>query len=211
MIYTSTAGEEKLFPLYFLQPSAKAQNAGEAGDTPRLEQIFKTISFSSARSDAQIAGSVTAGWGDEGAHPETFWLGYAASAAAAWHPATPQPAEIASSFYSLFYGPNVVATDAVYRLMSSQALVWENTWDTVNSTARKGIFGSSNAIYEPRRPAKDQGPALAALSLRTACLREPMGSRKCRPPSTCPESYAFEPNPDGCVAWESSPGGPKSL
>jgi hypothetical protein len=115
-------------------------------------------------------GAINAGWADMGLHPETFWLGYATASATAWHPGSPDPGESMSSFYPLFYGPDAVNMDQVYRLLSTQAQFWSDSWETVSSTARKPIFGNSDAIYRPRRPAHDQSlplpPAPAPEDLR---------------------------------------------
>ncbi|MDQ6707489.1 MAG: hypothetical protein M3Z85_16120, partial [Acidobacteriota bacterium] len=51
---------------------------------------------------------------------------------------------------------NVVNMDRLYQLMSLQAQVWSDIWDTGPSTARKPIFGNSNAVHQPPRPARDQ-------------------------------------------------------
>jgi hexosaminidase len=91
-----------------------------------------------------------------GLHPDTFWLGYSTAASAAWHPGTPDPRESMSTFYPLFYGWGVTNMDRLYQLMSTQAQIWTDSWDTVQSTARKGIWGNSEGIYDKRRPARDQ-------------------------------------------------------
>src|SRR5262249_14269675 len=44
--------------------------------------------------------------------------------------------------------------------MSTQAQVWADSWDTIQSTARKGIWGFSAGIYKERRPARDQSMPL---------------------------------------------------
>ena len=40
--------------------------------------------------------------------------------------------------------------------MSHQAQFWSDSWDTVDSTSTKPIFGSSREIFSPKRPRKDQ-------------------------------------------------------
>ena len=40
--------------------------------------------------------------------------------------------------------------------MSYQAQFWSDSWDTVDSTSTKPIFGSSRQIFSPKRPRKDQ-------------------------------------------------------
>ncbi|MGH9664770.1 MAG: hypothetical protein ACRD9L_10135, partial [Bryobacteraceae bacterium] len=97
-------------------------------------------------------------------------LGYAATTAAGWHPNAPNPREAMSDFYSAFYGPQIVNMDRAYQLMSQQAQIWSDTWDTVDSTTRKPIWGNSDRIFSPRHPAHDQTiplppvPSGAALS-----------------------------------------------
>ena len=75
-----------------------------------------------------------------GLHPETFWLGYVAGGAAGWHPGT-SPEELMNTFYPLFYGPGVTNMSSAYRMMSYQAQSWSDLWDTVQSNARKPIWG----------------------------------------------------------------------
>jgi hypothetical protein len=155
MIYTSTEGEEKFFPWYFALPASKLLHPGRPA-TERVQETFRKISYDTARRDADLMGMINAGWADMGLHPETFWLGYATAASAGWHPGAPDPRESMSTFYPLFYGQSVNNMDRVYQLMSTQAQIWTDTWDTQESTARKGIWGYSAGIYEKRRPARDQ-------------------------------------------------------
>ncbi len=159
MIYTSSEGEEKLFPDYFALPTSKRLHP-ETQSAQRVQDTFSQISDGSARRDADLIGMVNAGWADMGLHPETFWLGYATAASAAWHPRSPDPRESMSAFYPLFYGANTVRMDRVYQLMSTQAQVWADSWDTIQSIARKGIWGNSTGVYETRRPAHDQAITL---------------------------------------------------
>ena len=106
--------------------------------------------------NTSVIGEVDAGWGDEGLHPETFWLGYIAGVAAGWHPGSPSPSELSSTFYSIFYGDEVVSMSQVYRLMSDQGQSWTDSWDRTDSTARKPIWGWSYGIFKTPRPAEDQ-------------------------------------------------------
>ena len=154
-IYTWAGGAEPLFPTYYpllaterLHPSYSA-----IGNVTRM---FEHISFTSARQQTDLIGAVVAGWRDAGVHPETFWLGYATGLAPAWHPGSPDPQEIMSSFYPLFYGPSVTNMGRAYQLMSEQAQFWEDSWETAASSARKPLFGDSYGIFKPPRPAHDQ-------------------------------------------------------
>ena len=130
-------------------------HAGPSEDA-RVNQTFRKISFDSARRDADLIGELNAGWADQGLHPDTFWLGYATSGSTAWHPGAPDPRESMSAFYTLFYGWTAANMDRLYQLMSTQAQYWVDSWDTVQSTARIPIWGYSEGIHNPRRPARDQ-------------------------------------------------------
>ena len=154
MIYTSTQGEERMFPEYFSLPNAHLLHP-VASRVDRLADGFRQISFQSARGRADLMGAVVAGWADTGLHPETFWLGYATISAAGWHPGTPSRQEAAASFYHLFYGEGTTKMDRIYQLMSQQARFWSDSWEWGPST-RKPLFGNSNAIFNPRRPVRDQ-------------------------------------------------------
>jgi hypothetical protein len=154
MIYTSTQGEEPLFPTYFVLPSSRRVHR-ERPPRDRVPAGFGEVANNAARKNADLMGVFVAAWGDEGLHQETFWLGYTTIAAAGWNPHSPDPREAMSSFYSVFYGPNVQRMDRVYQLMSYQAQTWGDTWDRIDSTSRKPIWGNSNRIYKPRRPAHD--------------------------------------------------------
>src|SRR5438067_4925797 len=155
MIYTSSEGEEKFFPDYFPLPVTKRVHAGRPASR-RVTDTFNKITFDTSRRDADLMGSINAGWADMGLHPETFWLGYATAAAAAWHPGSPDPAESTAAFYGIFYGSRVSQMDRVYQLMSAQAQFWTDSWETSPSNARKPIWGNSQGIYETPRPARDQ-------------------------------------------------------
>jgi hexosaminidase len=162
MIFTSTEGEEKLFPDYFILPKSDRLH-GASNDEfednpglPRVDDIIRKISFDSSRVNTSLIGEVDAGWADEGVNPEAFWLGYIAGVAAGWHPGSPSAPELSSTFYSLFYGSKVVNMDRMYQLMSEQAQSWNDSWDPTESTARKPIWGSSYAIFNPPHPAHDQ-------------------------------------------------------
>ena len=85
-------------------------------------------------------------WGDNGLHPETFWLGYAVAAAAAWRPGSPDPHELTQSFYRLFYGSGSTDLGRIYRLMSTQAQFWSSSWDSEPSGKLPLVFGYSYGI-----------------------------------------------------------------
>jgi hypothetical protein len=118
--------------------------------------MFNLISFTPSRQNADLMGAFVAGWADAGLHPETFWLGYATGPATAWHPASASPAELMNSFYDLFYGHGAQNMGRLYQLLSEQAQIWDDTWETLPSRARTPIWGNSDKIFDPPKPANDQ-------------------------------------------------------
>ena len=154
MIYTPTEGEEPYFPNYYRLPSTQLFHRQRILDP--MGSMYTTISFNSARKNTDVTGVIVAGWGASGAHPESFWLGYATGTSWGWHPAVPDPQEAMSSFYHLFYGQGVSNMARVYQLMSTQAEFWDSSWDSEPSSVRIPIFGYSGGVFNPRRPADDQ-------------------------------------------------------
>src|SRR2546423_471631 len=155
LVYTSTQGEEPLFPNYYTLPSSRRLHERSPGNG-RVAEMFNLISFTPARQSADLIGAFVAGWADAGLHPETFWLGYATGPAIAWHPAAASPAELTNSFYDLFYGPGARNMGRLYQLMSEQAQIWDDTWELSPSGARSPIWGNSDKIFDPPKPAEDQ-------------------------------------------------------
>jgi hexosaminidase len=156
MLHTFTQGEERLFPNYFVLPDSELLHKPRRHENPRVQDGFEMISFHSARKQADLLGIINAGWADAGLHPETFWLGYVSINAYGWRPATPDPQETMRSFYRLFYGPGAKDVERMYSLMSRQAQFWSDSWEVVDSTSTKPIFGSSRGIFSPKRPRQDQ-------------------------------------------------------
>lgn len=168
-VYTSTEGEEPLFPNYYLlPPSSLVHPNREQESEGRVQEMIDLITDSSiARlssmqpghplpGQADLMGVFIAGWADAGLHPETFWLGYATAPASAWNPRQSPSDELMSSFYRLFYGPGAAQMGRVYQLMSEQAEFWDDSWERVPSGARPPIWGDSDIIFQPPRPAHDQ-------------------------------------------------------
>ena len=155
LVYTSTQGEEPLFPQYYILPSTRRLRAKSASNG-RVTDMFNLISFTPARQNADLMGAFVAGWADAGLHPETFWLGYATGPATAWHPASASPAELMNSFYDLFYGAGTQNMGRLCQLMSEQAQIWDDSWEASPSNARTPIWGNSDRIFDPPKPANDQ-------------------------------------------------------
>jgi hypothetical protein len=155
MIFTYPEASEPLFPNYYLLPetdqvsyvgSSQADEAHFRPPADRITQMFNEISFWGARQTADMMGVDVCAWGDEGLHPETFWLGFATAAGWIWHPGSPDPSEAKSSFYQLFYGRGSNNMDRVYQLMSTQAQFWASSWEWAPSSIRPVLFGNSDAI-----------------------------------------------------------------
>ncbi|MDB5356617.1 MAG: hypothetical protein JWN24_3070 [Phycisphaerales bacterium] len=155
MIYTSTEGEERLFPNYALAPADRLLHPPEKR-APRVAEAIGAVRSDAARQKGDLMGLLVAGWADMGLHPETFWLGYATITSSGWNPAVADAARDTQAFYRLFYGPSPAKMDRIYELMSRQAQFWDDSWERKPSAARKGIWGNSNSIFRPRHPAHDQ-------------------------------------------------------
>jgi hypothetical protein len=145
MIYTNSLPDDPLFPFYYVL-SAKEQVHPKTGVTGRAAQVFDEISHTSAREEADIAGAGVYAWGDLGAHPETYWFGYAVGASAAWHPGASDPRELAHRFFKLYYGEDSPGIGRLYQLMSTQAQFWASSWDSEPSGKQPLIFGYSYGI-----------------------------------------------------------------
>jgi len=167
MIYTSTQGEERWFPDYYLLPSSRRLHPqqdtegrveGMVGqiDHSSIGALSPTIANYPKSPGADLMGAFIAGWADAGLHPETFWLGYATGSAAAWNHNLISAPELMNTFYQLFYGPRIVNMGRVYQLMSEQAQFWDDNWETGPSNARTPIFGDSDRVFHPGSPALDQ-------------------------------------------------------
>ena len=182
LVYTSTQGEEPLFPHYYVLPSNRRVHERFLGNG-RIAEMFNLISFTPARLNADLMGTFVAGWADAGLHPETFWLGYATGPAAGWHAASASPAELMNSFYDLFYGSGARNIGRLYQLMSEQAQAWDDTWELAPSKARSPIWGNSDKIFDPPRPAEDQTlpplPVPSAPNLAVSHDWKQENSRRC--------------------------------
>jgi hexosaminidase len=166
MIFTSTVGwKELLFPSYYIRPATEMLPGRPSGGAYEpvppgagvIPEMYNLISYTPERQYADLMGAVVCGWGDEGLHPETMWFGYVTGLAPAWHPGAENPRELMASFYKFFYGSGTMGMGRLYQLMSEQAQFYKDSWNTIASNARKGIWGDyAPIIYKPRMPAQDQ-------------------------------------------------------
>ncbi len=169
MVYTSTEGEEQLFPRYYVRPTPSLlHGAADDSKSGRVQDMLDSITFRSTAGlsstqtgaaqagEADLTGVFVAGWADAGLHPETFWLGYATGPAAGWNRHFTNAEELRSCFYTLFYGRESRNVGRLYQLMSEGAQAWEDSWDKGPSSARKPIWGESYGQFHPPQPAHDQ-------------------------------------------------------
>jgi hexosaminidase len=176
LIYTSTQGVEPHFPNYHKLPAKKPAPVNRAvvltddeeqqGELAkgRVGEVLNGITTTIAAGNADLMGVIVAAWGDAGLNPETFWLGYAAGAAAGWNNKGMTAQDLSNRFYNSFYGRNNVNMDRVYQLLSTQADFWDKSWDWQLSNWRTPIFGNSYKIYDTPRLAKDQTLPLLPVS-----------------------------------------------
>lgn len=168
LVFTSTQGEEPLFPNYHLLPAKKSLTGNgsialtddeqQQGDISRgrVEEILRTISTNIEADQSDFMGIVVCGWADAGLNPETFWLGYAAGTAAGWNSKSVTSKDLMNRFYSSFYGNKTVHMDRVYQLLSSQAEFWDKSWDWELSSWRTPILGNSYGFFDTPKQVKDQ-------------------------------------------------------
>ena len=166
IIYTNSLPDDPMFPSYYVL-SPKDQLHPRATDE-RATTVFNEISYTSARQEADIVGAGIFAWGDLGPHPETFWLGYAVGASAAWHPGSPDPHELTHSFYRLFYGAGAAEMGRLYQLMSTQAQFWATSWDS--EPGGPLVFGYSYGIgpFTPHKSTLPLPPVPTAEYLHLA-------------------------------------------
>jgi hypothetical protein len=144
IIYASSQpSADSPFPSdYVLSPNEQLHAGREAPE--RATQAFNEISHTVARQQADIMGVGVYAWADEGSNSETYWLGYAVGASAAWHPGSPDPHELTHSFYNLFYGQGATQMGRLYQLMSTQAQFFRGSW--VSEPGGPLVFGYSYGI-----------------------------------------------------------------
>ena len=156
LIYTSTQGEEPLFPNYYPLPPDKTLQEENANLTARVPELLKTITQAVDEKRADLAGVIVAGWADAGLHPQTFWLGYATGAAMGWNHSGANADEFAERFYATFYRTENIDIKRVYELTSRQAQFYEDSWDWKSTNSRTPIFGNHAQVFDTPKPAKDQ-------------------------------------------------------
>jgi hypothetical protein len=141
LIYTSMQGAELLFPNHL--PNYQSAGGDEGPSVGRLASTFQSVVSSRVWGGKPI-GIFGAAWGDSGLHNETFWLGWAAVAAAGWQPGGAPVEQVISEFMNIYYGPRVSEMVEIYRGLQTQARFFEKSWDRVISKARGPGYGNSD-------------------------------------------------------------------
>jgi len=144
IIYTNSLPDDPLFPAYY--PLSPSEEVHPREMSERATQVFNEITYSMARQQTDVMGAGVYAWGDLGPHPETYWLGYALGAAAAWHPGSPDPHQLEQSFYAMFYGQGATNIARLYQLLSAQAQFFATSWDSEPSGELPPVFGYSYGI-----------------------------------------------------------------
>ena len=156
LIYTSTQGEEPLFPNYYPLPPGKTLHKENAKLGARVPGLLKTITQAVDEKSADLAGVIVAGWADAGSHPQTFWLGYATGAAMGWNHSGVNFDEFTERFYATFYKTGNGDIKKIYELVSRQAQFYKDSWEWKASDSRTPIFGDDAEVYATPVPAMDQ-------------------------------------------------------
>jgi len=82
------------------------------------DRLDNNADFIPSAAALDIKAVLNTAWDDEGVHPETYWLGFLASAEYSWSPAKPTKAEYRNKFFRLFYGPRATGMGEVYDTLS---------------------------------------------------------------------------------------------
>jgi|GEM_PF-2882386 len=123
LIYFSTkGGEKRIFPDYF------PYRYHQVYSRDHLKTMYQRISFGEIREN-DVLGTFIAAWDDHGHNHEVIWLGLIAGSAYGWNAGTPEPDEIMPRFARLFYGPEALQMEEIYRLMNECALFWTFSWE----------------------------------------------------------------------------------
>ena len=98
-----------------------------------------------------IIGTFIAAWDESAPHNEIFWLGWTAGTSYGWNSKAPLPDILVPKFMKLFYGPEVVNMQEVYRLMSNGARFWSSSWGRIPTLKKLNYGGSYGPRPSPRK------------------------------------------------------------
>jgi len=127
----------------------------------RVNDVYKSISSGEVRKN-DVLGTFVAAWDDSGPHDEVFWLGWVAGTSYAWNGGTPHPDELVPQFMRLFYGPEVMNMEEIYKLTYDGFRFWSTSWGSAPSTLVP-IYGYSRGKYPIPRPRRLQSIELPNL------------------------------------------------
>jgi hexosaminidase len=156
LIYTSTQGEEPIFPNYYSIHNKDTIIGNITYSSGRVDGMLRDIRPAVDERKVSIRGVMIAGWSDAGLHPETFWLGYLTGAAAAWNIYASNASLLSQRFFTSFYGRDSSKMKKIYELLSAQAEFYDLSWEWGPSDLRKPILGNSEGIFSKPEKANDQ-------------------------------------------------------
>ncbi len=86
-------------------------------------RVFNNANFIPSSVALGIKGVLNTAWEDMGVHPETYWMGFLASAEFAWSSKKPTTEEYRRKFFRLFYGDKAAGLDKVYEILSRKGFL----------------------------------------------------------------------------------------
>jgi hypothetical protein len=135
--YVSMQGSELLFPNYFTWTDREGRP-----QPGRCESAVAEIARGKEIMPKAI-GMISAAWDDSGLHNETFWLGWAMTAQAAWTPGLAVE-EAAAAFFRIFYGAWSDDPAELVRDLQLGARFFEQALDRLPSKVRGPGYGYSD-------------------------------------------------------------------
>jgi hypothetical protein len=91
-------------------------------------RVYNNANFIPSAATLGVKGVLNTAWEDAGVHPETYWMGFLASAEYSWSSKTPPAAEFRDKFFELFYGADG-GLSKVYEILSEPGFVRrESSW-----------------------------------------------------------------------------------
>jgi hexosaminidase len=148
LVYTSFQGGEHLIPNYFTKYIESSDDGSLDVNIVkgRLQSGFETLSYPDPdwNSENYPLGVFGATWDDSGLHNETFWLGWSTLAQYGWSPGNPSIEQHVSDFMNIYYGPNVLAMNDIYRGLREQADFFKKSWNVINAPELRLLHGGNH-------------------------------------------------------------------
>jgi len=92
-------------------------------------RVYNNANFIASGAALGVKGVLNTAWEDAGVHPETYWMGFLASAEYSWSARKPGTPEFWDKFLTLFYGADEGGLSKVYDILSEKGFVRrESAW-----------------------------------------------------------------------------------